>query len=144
MKFNKLLDILKERFDVQKMPDGTYVVSGGDRRIRIREEELPGQFDVNKLLQELGTPTEHFGHIGRDDLFPDTREVDIERIGRRHPKGSFMDPSAFSPPSRQPPEDESSNQLIRIDPITPGNKRDSFEPDPDHYNPGGNGRFPPH
>lgn len=145
MKFNKLMNILKERCNAERMPDGTYVISNGDNHVRIHEEELHSKFDINKLLEDLDLPTEDFGHVGRDDLFPNTSEISMGKIGRRHPKGSFMDPSPFSSPFRQSPEDEDSNPLVIIDPITPSrNKKDSFEPDPDNYNPDRNSRFNPY
>ncbi|AFN83507.1 hypothetical protein EROM_080890 [Encephalitozoon romaleae SJ-2008] len=143
MKFNNLMDILKEKYNVKRMSDGTCVISNGNNHVKIHEEELNSSFDINKLLEKLDLPTEGFEHVGRDDLFPNTNGVNMGKIGKRHPKGSFMDPSAFSSPSRQSPESEDSNPLVIIDPITPSrNKKDSFEPDPDNYNPDRNSRFP--
>ncbi|ADM12021.1 uncharacterized protein Eint_080870 [Encephalitozoon intestinalis ATCC 50506] len=145
MKPNKFLDTLKAKYNVERIPDGTYVVSNGDRRVKIHESELCDQLCINRIFDLLGSPLAGFRNVGRDDLFPDTEEISVLRTVRKHPRGSLADPSIFRLPSGRPSEDEDTDPLINIDPITPSrNRKDSFEPDPDHYKPDKNSRFPPY
>ncbi|CAD26398.1 hypothetical protein [Encephalitozoon cuniculi GB-M1] len=145
MEPDALLDMLRERYRVERAPDGTYLVSNGGKTVRIYESKAFSQPDVDGLLDRLGPPEGDFGHVGRDDLFPDMRGISVAKTRRRHPRGSLVDPSIFRSPPKHSEEDEDSNPLINIDPITPSrNRKDSFEPDPDHYKPDRSSRFPPH
>lgn len=145
MDFNKLLDTMRQRYRVEETSDDTYVISNGTRSAVLRRSDTHGPPDLDSLLHALGPPIRDFGHVGRDDLLPDTRGLDISDTRRRRPKGSLADPSIFQSPSKHASEDDDSNPLVNIDPITPSrNKKDSFEPDPDHYKPDRSPRFPPH
>ena len=145
MEFSKLLDAMRERYCVDEAPDGTYTVSNGTRSVVLSSTEPHSPSDLARLARALGSPVGRFAHVGRDDLLPDTRGLDVSDTRRRHPEGSLMDPSIFESPRRWPAEEDDSNPLINIDPITPSrNKKDSFEPDPDHYKPDRSPRFPPH
>lgn len=147
-RFDKLVDKLRERYDVKKISEDTYSVSNGERSIEIHKSDVYDPAEIDRFFDGTHRAIGDFGHVGEDDLFPDFGTRNVFHRKRATPRGPLVGPgsSIFRPveEDRHDSSEEESNPLVRIDPITPSRRRrKGFEPDPDHFKkPDGDGKPP--